>query len=227
MEYSAPEFAPGDEPKSRVDWVYSRLRHAIVQGEFEPGAPLRHSELSQIFGVSLIPIREAIRKLEMERLVESTPNKGARVAPISGDEVRDVYSVRLMLEELALRRAVDHVTAEDVEELRTMRKRMLDIGRRDDPRYWERHRDVHFGLYEKCGSNWLMHMIEVLWSHTERHRLLASRVREFASDVTVDFHGELLDCVAAGDADGAADALRRDLLRTSELVASVYDIKKS
>ena len=81
------------------------LRDAIIDGEFPPGSPLRHNELTNAFGVSLIPIREAMRKLEVERLVDSTPNKGARVASVSLDDVRDVYQTRIALETEALRRA--------------------------------------------------------------------------------------------------------------------------
>lgn len=210
------------EPPSRVDWVFSRLRKAIVEGDFAPGAPLKHGELSKLFGVSLIPIREALRKLEMERLVESTPNKGARVAPVTADEVHDVYSVRILLETDALRRSMPRLTEADVESMHEIYSQMLALGRRDDQRYPELHRKLHFLLYEKCDSPWLLHMIETLWSHTERHRRLASKIVDFATDLGSDLHRGIIDYVEAGDVEQAVQSLERDLSRISDLVASAY-----
>ena len=210
------------EPPSRVDWVFSRLRRAIIEGDFEPGAPLKHSELSKVFGVSLIPIREAIRKLEMEKLVESAPNKGAWVAPITAEEVHDAYSVRILLETEALRRSMPHLTETDVEAMRAIQPQMRAVGRRDDERFTELHRNLHFAFYSKCDSPWLLHMIETLWSHTERHRRLAFKIVEFATDLTSDIHGTIIDHVEAGDVDGAVSSLEHDLSRISDLVASAY-----
>jgi DNA-binding GntR family transcriptional regulator len=210
------------EPPSRVDWVFSRLRRAIIEGEFEPGAPLKHNELSKVFGVSLIPIREAIRKLEMEKLVESAPNKGAWVAPITAEEVHDAYSVRILLESEALRRSMPNLTQSDVDAMRAIPGQMRAVGSRDDERFTELHRELHFALYLKCGSPWLLHMIETLWSHTERHRRLAFKIVEFATDLTSDIHGTIIDHVEAGDVDGAVASLERDLSRISDLVASAY-----
>jgi len=210
------------EPPSRVDWVFSQLRRAIVNGEFEPGAPLKHNELSKVFGVSLIPIREAIRKLEMEKLVESAPNRGAWVATITAKEVHDVYSVRILLETEALRRGMPNLTESDVESMRSIYAQMRALGRRDDERYPELHRQLHFTLYEKCESAWLLHMIETLWSHTERHRRLASKIVEFATDLGSDLHGHIIDHVAASDVEEAVKSLERDLSRISDLVASAY-----
>jgi len=217
------EMLADEEPLSRVDWVFSRLRRAIVNGEFEPGAPLRHGELSQVFGVSLIPIREAIRKLEMEKLVESAPNRGAWVAPITAEEVHDVYSVRILLETQALRRSMPRLGEPEVERMRELYAKMRALGRRDDERYPDLHRELHFALYENCDSSWLLHMIEVLWSHTERHRRLASRIVEFATDLASDLHGHIIDHVATGDVESAVASLERDLSRISDLVASAYD----
>ena len=215
------------EPLSRVDWVFTRLRRAIVDGELEPGAPLRHNELSQVFGVSLIPIREAIRKLEMEKLVESAPNRGAWVAPITASEVHDVYSVRILLETEALRRSMPVLTEADVTHMREIYARMRALGRRDDERYPDLHRELHYTCYDKCDSPWLMHMIETLWSHTERHRHLAAKIVEFTTDFDSDLHGHIIDHIAAGDVEGAVKSLERDLSRISDLVASAYDRTES
>lgn len=212
----------GSAPKSRVDTAYRRLREAIIGGEFAPGTPLRHSELTEAFGVSLIPIREAIRKLEVERLVDSVPNKGARVASISLDDVRDVYATRIVLEAEALRRAWPNLDREAIEEVRRIRREMVDRVRRDDPRFYELHRRVHFSLYEPSRSPWLLHLIEILWSHTERYRRLAARLKTFV-DEGRDLHGVVIDAIADGDLESATEALRRDLERTANLILEAYE----
>ena len=219
----SPDRPPSSDrsPVSRVEEVYQRLREAIVDGDYPPGAPLRHQDLTDVFGVSLIPIREAIRKLEVERLVESVPNKGARVASISAAEVEDVYATRIVLEQQALRLAMSNIDGEELDRVRGLRQEMESMVRRDNPAFYELHRRVHFSIYECSRSPWLLHMIEILWSHTERHRRLAARVRSFV-DVGDDQHGRIIDAIEAGDAEGAVEALRLDLTRTSTLVVDAY-----
>jgi len=212
---------PSDSPVSRVDLVYRRLREAIVDGEYPPGAPLRHQDLTDDFGVSLIPIREAIRKLEVERLVESIPNKGARVAPISARDVDDAYATRVAIEQQALRCAIANMSPDDIAEIKEIRQEMEASVRRDDPSFYELHRRVHFAMYEPAGSPWLLHLIEILWANTERHRRLAATLRPFV-DVGHDQHGRIIDAIERGDVDQAVTALEDDLRRTRDLVIEAY-----
>lgn len=171
--------------------------------------------------MSLIPIREALRKLEMERLVESQPNKGARVTAISESDVADVYATRIAIEQEALRKAIPHIGASDIAELRRLRHEMVSLVRKDDPTFYELHRQVHYAIYERSESPWLLHMIEILWSHTERHRRIAARVKSFV-DEGDDHHGRIIDAIEAGDVERAMAALGADLERTSRLVVDAY-----
>lgn len=206
---------------SRVDTAYRQIRQAIIDGDFAPGSPLRHADLTDAFGVSLIPIREAMRKLEVERLVDSVPNKGARVAPISLADVQDVYATRIVLEVEALRRAWPRLDPDALERIRRLRTEMVDRVRRDDPRFYDLHRQVHFGIYDLAESPWLIHMIEILWSHTERYRRLAARLRTFV-DESADLHGLILNAVEANDLGAATSALQADLERTANLMFEAY-----
>jgi DNA-binding GntR family transcriptional regulator len=204
-----------------VDSAYLQLREAIVGGEIAPGAPLRHQELSQKLGLSLVPIREAMRRLQVERLVESVPNKGSRVARLSKADLNDVYASRVLLEEQALRLAWPRLTPDVLAELRELNRRLVDEVERSNPEFYEIHRMLHFAIYERADSPWLLHIIEILWSHTERYRRLAARVRPFV-DVNDDLHHRVIDAIEAGDVDAAAQDLRRDLHRTVDLIADVY-----
>ena len=94
-----------------ADTVYEALRRSILEREFDPGEPLTEHDLSRRFGTSRTPVREALAKLERDRLVRVVPKKGAFVRTISHDEVRELYQVRESLEELVVRLAaprLDH-----------------------------------------------------------------------------------------------------------------------
>lgn len=104
------------------DVVFNTLRQAILRGEMEPGERLMEIQLAQKLGVSRTPIREAIRKLELEGLVVMIPRKGAEVAQITEKDMRDVLEVRCTLEELAVSLACKNVTQEKIEELKAANK---------------------------------------------------------------------------------------------------------
>jgi DNA-binding GntR family transcriptional regulator len=206
------------EVVTRVELVYRQLREALVNGEYAPGAPLRPDRLSRIYDVSLIPIREALRKLEVERLVEATPNKGVRVAPISLDDLVDVYATREMLEVEALQRAWSTIDEGAIAHLMGLREAMVAANRSSQSRRaYDLHRQVHFAIYELSGSPWLLHLIDILWNHTERYRRMVARVATFL-EVGEDLHGHVIEAIAAGDRDGAGEALGRDLRRTRDLI---------
>ena len=99
------------------DVVFNTLRQAILRGEFKPGERLMEIQLANKLGVSRTPIREAIRKLELEGLVIMIPRKGAEVADITEKSLRDVLEVRKALEELAVQLACEKITQEELEEL--------------------------------------------------------------------------------------------------------------
>ena len=100
------------------DVVFNTLRQAILRGELKPGERLMEIQLANKLGVSRTPIREAIRKLELEGLVLMIPRKGAEVAEITEKNMRDVLEVRKALEELAVQLACERITAEEIEEMK-------------------------------------------------------------------------------------------------------------
>lgn len=104
------------------DVVFNTLRQAILRGEMEPGERLMEIQLAQKLGVSHTPIREAIRKLELEGLVIMIPRKGAEVAHITEKDMRDVLEVRATLEELVVALACKNVTDEKLAELKAANK---------------------------------------------------------------------------------------------------------
>ena len=146
-----------------VDRVYRSTRAAIVDGTYAPDARLRLNTLARENEVSLIPVREALRLLERERLVIATPNKGARVAPVSLTCLTDLYRVRKIVEVEAIRLAAPKLRKDSITTLRELVDEMVarfDV--EDDKGFLALHRDFHFGIYDLSGSDWLRHIIEIL-----------------------------------------------------------------
>ena len=108
------------------DVVFNTLRQAILRGELKPGERLMEIQLANKLGVSRTPIREALRKLELEGLVNMVPRKGAEVADITEKSLRDVLEVRKALEELSVQLACEKITEEEIEELKRVAERFKD-----------------------------------------------------------------------------------------------------
>ena len=114
------------------DVVFNTLRRAILRGELKPGERLMEIQLANKLGVSRTPIREAIRKLELEGLVLMIPRKGAEVAEITEKNLRDVLEVRCALEELAVQLACDRINQEEIHELHAAAARFEQMFDSDD-----------------------------------------------------------------------------------------------
>jgi DNA-binding GntR family transcriptional regulator len=189
---------------SSVQLVYERTRRAIIDGTHAPGSPLRIHQLAAENGVSLIPVREAIRMLAADALVEVVPNRGARVAPLSLDDMLDMYRTRIVLEGEALRQAAPRFTPAMLAEARGLIQTFVSALAQRDERAYEHHRTLHFLLYEPSQSRWLLRLITILWDHTERYRRFS--MPRVTSDSVTEEHGAILDCLESGDVDGAVVA---------------------
>ena len=102
------------------DVVYKQILAGILNGSYKPGEHLREEVLAEELGISSTPVREALRKLEVERLVTHIPRKGSVVSAVPTDEVEDLYRVRQLLEILIIRRAAEKATPKDIQRLRKL-----------------------------------------------------------------------------------------------------------
>lgn len=204
--------ASGDTTSS-VARAYDHIRRAIISGQYPPNSPLRLQRIANEADVSMIPVREALRTLEAERLVRTVPNRGAIVAGLSLDDVRDAYEIRILLETEALRRSYAHLTEEDLAEARLHAEQQRSLrGHRNDEAA-DAHRRLHFVLYRKCKSPWLLRFIENLWDHTERYRRIAQPTRGVPAKI-VGEHVAVLEAIEQGNVDHAVAALRAHLMNT-------------
>ena len=154
------------------DVVFNTLRQAILKGELEPGERLMEIQLADRLGVSRTPIREAIRKLELEGLVLMIPRKGAEVAKISEKSLRDVLEVRRSLDELAIELAIQRMTEEDLQKLEeaqeTFRKAVQSGDAMTIAESDEHYHDV---IYNATGNSRLVQILNNLREQMYRYRL--------------------------------------------------------
>ena len=202
----------GIRHRTMAEAALDELREAIVLGELVPGTPLRLEDLAASLGMSISPIREAVRQLEALGLAEHVPHHGAKVVAIVVDELRDLFEVRLTLETMAVRRAAERFAEEDREHAGGLLAECVDARARGDLRNAIRvHGGFHFALYEASGSAWLVRLIRPAWESCERYRAALLAQQGSLQDRHQEIDQELLEACAARDAERAAGALFRHL----------------
>jgi DNA-binding GntR family transcriptional regulator len=196
----------------------AELQDSILSGELPPGSPLRLEDLAARLGMSISPVREAVRRLESLGLAVHVPHRGARVSELALDDLRDTYEVRLVLEPLAVRRAAERFTDEDAATAQAQLDVYTEAHTRGDLRAArEAHAGFHFALYRAAGSEWLLRLIRPAWENCERYRSISLQ-RRSAAQVECE-HVRILDACRRHRPDSAADELARHLSATANLVA--------
>lgn len=187
--------------------VFKYIKSQIINGKYVPGESLVESKLAEELGVSRTPIREAIRLLELEGLVETTPNKGAIVLGISPKDVEDIYAIRILVEGLAARWAAERMGPADKKEL----KKTLDlmeffVQKEDLDEVAELDMKFHQIIYEASGSKILNLTLSNLHQYVQLARLESLRVPERISKTMAE-HQAILESFLAGDPDQAEKTL--------------------
>ena len=164
-------------PRSRTIWAEDRLRHAIVSGELAPGERVLIEPLAQAWDLSATPLREALRTLAGEGLVVLDAQRGARIAPVSEQELTEVYELRLIVEPLAFRLSVlaCDETWLDRLDVAWAALQTAHAARPSSPLDLEpAHTEFHFALVANCGSDALLRLVSVLATQALRFRTLAA-----------------------------------------------------
>ena len=205
---------------SVVDNVTVLLRRALLAGDIKPGERIKVAELEKSFGVSHIPIREAVRRLETEGLIVTLPQRAAVAAGVDLDDLGGLYDLRRIVECEVIRRSVDSMTDGQVEVVRTALETLEAVAQdHGSPQFWELHRDFHWALLEPGASSWIRRVLEQVWLASQRYvRLFVS---ETVDDAMAD-HRELLVCCEERAGVRAADVLRRHLDLTELAVRQAF-----
>jgi DNA-binding GntR family transcriptional regulator len=196
---------------SVVDLAYERIRSLVVEGEILPGARLGQVELAEQLGISRTPVREALRRLTGEGLVEFLPNRGFRAAGLGLDEVLRRLEVRLLLEPGIARLAAERRTDEQLAGLREAIEREASAATRIAAH--DASREFHLRLAQATGNPELVSVFASLWIVEIGRRLLAARVASRSAWQSADAseHRALLAAVQDRDGDRAADLMARHI----------------
>jgi len=190
---TAPE---GEQPR-----VLDDLRRAILDGDEPPGTVIPIDAVATVFGVSQIPVRESLKILTGEGLVEHRPHIGYRVAKLSFEEFRELYDVRQALETSALRASVQLATPDDDRLVGSIHEALADATRRGDEKgYHAQSRRFHMALIAPSGMQRLLRMYESAWNITEPARPMA-RVSEVGRSRLHADHDRMIEGFVARDAD--------------------------
>lgn len=193
------------------DVVFQTLRQAILKGELQPGERLMEIKLSQMLGVSRTPIREAIRKLELEGLVVMVPRKGAAVANITEKDTKDVLEVRRTLEMFAVEVVCDRITPEQLEQLESAAKDFENAkGSMDLILIAESDMKFHEVIYAATQNERLMQMLSNLRENMYRYRIEYLKDANYY-DSLVREHQEILIAIKNGDKQNAREYMKNHI----------------
>jgi len=211
----APALAPAFYP-SRQEAVAAALRLDILQGRIPAGARLDIDEIANRHGVSRTPVRDALKQLEGEGLIQVLPYRGVEVTRLTAENLRELFAIRIALERLALAQAAVEVTEAELTQLRRILRRMDRYAVRDEA--WMRlNAAFHDGVH--AASRWprLIEMIRVQRTNVERY------VRAGAADLGVAQqqaeHWQMIEAMAARQPELAATLIAQHLSRTAETLA--------
>lgn len=223
------------EPKFQVqmdeylplrDVVFHTLRQAILRGELKPGERLMEIQLANKLGVSRTPVREAIRKLELEGLVLMIPRKGAEVAEITEKSLKDVLEVRRALEELAVKIACERMDGGQIDELKEAAEefeRTLQSG--DVTKYAEADMQFHDVIYLATENQRLIQLLNNLREQMYRFRVEYLKKKECHGKLLAE-HQELIRDIENRDKDAASRMVCTHIDNQVEAVLDTIRTKK-
>jgi DNA-binding GntR family transcriptional regulator len=194
--------------------IADELRQSILTGELSPGERIRQEELAEQFGASRIPVREALRILVTDGLVNMVSNSGAWVSSLTQDECSEQYQIRERLEPLLLRYNLPLLTAEDLARATDLVESMKKAA--DLEAFMRLDREFHWITYSRVQTTTLTDLIERLWNTTQPYRRVFMKLvrSEGGIEVTHLEHELLLEAMKRGDSEEAESILRGHIRRT-------------
>ncbi|MEU2247530.1 GntR family transcriptional regulator [Streptomyces sp. NPDC019224] len=225
MSAPAPSTSPGPAPvpppakrPPAAERVYTHVKDAVLDRRYEGGTLLTEGGLAEAVGVSRTPVREALLRLEVEGLLKLYPKKGALVLAVSAQEIADVVETRLLVEEFAARKAVpaSPQLISRLEGLLEEQRRFSEAG--DLATVSVKDRCFHAEIVRHAGNEILSRLYDQLRDRQLRMGVAVMEAHPDRIAANIAEHSELLEALRAGDAEGAAQVVRRHVSRVKVLV---------
>lgn len=205
-------FEPGAYPRTAQQLAYEAVRRAILRGQLAPGTRLTQGDLAARLSLSTTPVREALRRLASEDLVRIDTHRGAIVRGVDKDELREIYEIRLLLEPLAIRKAVLRISDEALDRAESLWRSMNDWSDLGD--WAEANRAFHAVFAEAAGSPTLIRITGSLRDSSANYVHWLSVADAALPARANEEHRRLLDACRARDADMAAKVEEEHLTST-------------
>lgn len=197
-----------------TDQIFTKLQHAIICGQMPAGSKISEPELARRYGISRGPLREAIQRLEAQKLVEKTAHVGAKVVSLSQQQLAELYQIRAHLEGLACRLAAQNIDKQQILSLRQLlRLHAQDPNLQQGTSYYlqEGDDDFHYCILQSCGNQLLQKMLcDELYHLIRMYRIQFSNIPNRPQQALAE-HLHILDAIAEGDAELAELLMRRHI----------------
>lgn len=211
-----------DTSKERA--AYDVIRRGIILRELEPGRRLIPADVGRELGLSSMPVRNALMRLEAERLVTRSPHKEFLVAPYSSEEIRELYAVRLVLDGLAARLAAERITPDGIARLRAIIERSEQYEADEDMESLEAaSREFHMTLYTYAGNGELLGLIRALQDRGARYRVPRYVVVREAGIKALREHHQIVSALEEGKTDMVEELIKTDLESTAKALLRVVE----
>ena len=204
------------------DEVAERIRDLIRAGELEPNSRVNELELAERFGISRTPLREAIKILATEGMLELLPNRGARVVAVNEAEIDEMLEVIAGLEANAARLLAKRITDSEIADIAELHEAMLEaFERRDEARYFTLNRQIHEAMMRAAKNATLAQLYAGLSSRIQRFRYAAHKTPE-QWQRAIDEHEEMLRLMIERDGEKLAALMERHILGKKEPIAAQF-----
>ncbi|GLY29044.1 GntR family transcriptional regulator [Kineosporia sp. NBRC 101731] len=210
-----------------VDEITGHIRDRIMSGALPMGMPIRPAELSTEFGISRTPIREALRRLQSDGLIEMLPNRAASVRVPAPWEVREAYEIRAQLEGLATARAAGRMRRADLDRLRRVNQQAHDLTPGQAGSAWTDHA-FHTLILDNASNGHLRRAVRDIDQSFPRNvpaQLLSENPRQ--RDQAFAAHDRIIAALAAGDGETAAQEMRAHVIKVGEHLVHWYERRSS
>jgi DNA-binding GntR family transcriptional regulator len=218
---------PAELYATKSDFAYTRVRELILSGEIEPGSVINQALLAKEIGISTTPLREALRRLMQQGLVELDAHRDARVTQLNAEEARDLLEVRRSLDPMAASLAAERRTRQDLAEMRASLEGLDALPSNPTVTQLIAHRRFHTAVYRASHNALLIEMLDGLWDTGDRYRRHGLQVERSAEERAEKSHEHtlLFQAIEEGDAETAADVMRAHI-QTSLGAKSAWRLAK-
>lgn len=213
-------FKPVNNSNLYVEVVNSIIT-AIATGELKAGEKIKEQQIADEMNISRAPIREAIRDLAAQGIVEYAPKKGATVATLNEKSIRETYSLRALLEGMAVHLAIENITDEEIKKMEDSSKEMTEkLKEKDVEAFIEKDVEFHNFICEKCNHSKLQKLIKTFVIQTRLFMIMSKYNMLINSSLSKEYgvHDRIIERIKAKDKEGAEKEMRDHIITSGEVL---------